>query len=77
WLIAGEVPRPEGNRHPTIAPYGAYACADGMINIAVGSEGLWRRFAPLVGLDPEDERFSTNSRRVERVEELEKAMAPA
>ncbi|BBL80227.1 CoA transferase [Rubrobacter xylanophilus] len=77
WLIAGEVPRPEGNRHPTIAPYGAYECADGMINIAVGSEGLWRRFAPLVGLDPDDERFDTNKKRVSRVEELEEAMAPA
>lgn len=77
WLIAGEVPEPNGNRHPTIAPYGAYECADGLINIAVGSEGLWRRFAPLVGLDPEDERFATNGDRVERAEELEAAMAPA
>ncbi|MBX6762326.1 MAG: CoA transferase [Rubrobacteraceae bacterium] len=77
WLIAGEVPGPEGNRHPTIAPYGTYECADGLINVAVGSEGLWRRFAPLVGLDPEDERFARNEDRVRRVEELEKEMAPA
>ena len=77
WLIAGEVPGPGGNRHPVIAPYGAYECADGLINIAVGSEGLWRRFAPLVGLDPEDERFATNGDRVRRVEELEAAMAAA
>jgi formyl-CoA transferase len=77
WLIAGEVPEPEGNRHPTIAPYGAYECTDGEINIAVGSEGLWRRFAPLVNLDPDDERFSTNRERLARVEELEKEMAPA
>jgi crotonobetainyl-CoA:carnitine CoA-transferase CaiB-like acyl-CoA transferase len=77
WLIAGEVPGPGGNRHPTIAPYGAYPCADGEINIAVGSEGLWRKFAPLVALDPEDERFASNGDRVARVNELEKAMAPA
>jgi crotonobetainyl-CoA:carnitine CoA-transferase CaiB-like acyl-CoA transferase len=77
WLIAGEVPGPEGNRHPTIAPYGTYECADGLINVAVGSEGLWKRFAPLVGLDPEDERFARNEDRVRRVEELEKEMAPA
>lgn len=76
WLIAGDVPEPSGNRHPTIAPYGAYECADGEINIAVGSEGLWRRFAPLVGLDADDERFSSNGERVARVEELEEAMAP-
>lgn len=77
WLIAGEVPEPGGNRHPTIAPYGGYECADGVVNIAVGSEGLWRRFAPLVGLDPEDERFSTNGDRVDKVEELEEEMKPA
>jgi formyl-CoA transferase len=77
WLIAGEVPGPEGNRHPTIAPYGAYECADGEINIAVGSEGLWCRFAPLVGIDPEDERFSDNGKRRANVDELEKALAPA
>ena len=77
WLVAGEVPEPNGNRHPTIAPYGAYECSDGDINIAVGSEGLWQRFAPLVGLDPEDKRFSTNGDRVNRVEELEAEMKPA
>jgi crotonobetainyl-CoA:carnitine CoA-transferase CaiB-like acyl-CoA transferase len=71
WLIAGEVPHPGGNRHPTIAPYGAYECSDGEINIAVGSEGLWRRFAPLVNLDPDDERFATNGQRIARAEELE------
>lgn len=65
-----------GNRHPTIAPYGAYDCADGGINIAVGSEGLWRRFAPLVGIDADDDRFATNGR-VARVDELEAEMAPA
>jgi crotonobetainyl-CoA:carnitine CoA-transferase CaiB-like acyl-CoA transferase len=54
-----------------------YACADGEINIAVGSEGLWRRFAPLVEIDPEDEHFANNGDRVARVNELEKAMAPA
>jgi crotonobetainyl-CoA:carnitine CoA-transferase CaiB-like acyl-CoA transferase len=77
WLLAGQVPGPEGNRHPLIAPYGTFECGDGKINIAVGSEGLWRRFAPLVGLDPGDERFATNRERVARVEELERAMAPA
>jgi crotonobetainyl-CoA:carnitine CoA-transferase CaiB-like acyl-CoA transferase len=77
WLLAGEVPRQEGNRHPLIAPYGTFECADGSINIAVGSEGLWRRFAPLVGLDPDDPRFARNRERVARIAELEAAMAPA
>lgn len=77
WLLAGEVPGPSGNRHPLIAPYGTYPCRDGALNVAVGSEGLWRRFAPLVNLDPDDARFSSNRDRVARVEELEAAIAPA
>lgn len=75
WLVAGEVPGQSGNRHPTIAPYGAYECADGSINIAVGSEGLWKRFAPQIGLDPGNERFARNEDRVRRVEELEEQIS--
>lgn len=77
WLVGGEVPGLSGNRHPTIAPYGAYECLDGTINIAVGSESLWRKFAPLVGLDPEDRRFATNKDRAGRVQELESEIQPA
>lgn len=71
WTIGGEVPQPGGNRHPTIAPYGAFTCRDGWINVAVGSEGLWRRFAPLVGLDVDDPRYTTNRVRVANWDELE------
>ena len=77
WLLAGHVPEPEGNRHPSIAPYGAYEVADGMIIVAVGSEGLWRRFAPLVEVDPDDPRFASNGARVANVDDLDAAMAPA
>lgn len=70
WTLGGDVPGLEGNQHPTIAPYGAFTCADGWANIAVGSEGLWRRFAPLVGIDPEDDRYATNRDRRENIEVL-------
>ena len=71
WTLAGEVPEPGGNRHPSIAPYGAFTCADGWVNIAVGSEGLWRRFAPVAGLDVDDPRYATNRDRVAHWDELE------
>jgi crotonobetainyl-CoA:carnitine CoA-transferase CaiB-like acyl-CoA transferase len=77
WLIAGEVPRADGNRHPLIAPYGTFQCADGPINICVGSEGLWRRFAPLVGVAADEPRFASNADRVGHVAELEQCMSPA
>ncbi|MDA8264630.1 MAG: CoA transferase [Actinomycetota bacterium] len=71
WLVAGEIPCCEGNRHPTISPYGAYECADSSINIAVGSEKLWRDFAPLVGIDPSDPRFVSNTLRRTNQDELD------
>jgi crotonobetainyl-CoA:carnitine CoA-transferase CaiB-like acyl-CoA transferase len=71
WTLAGEVPEPGGNRHPTIAPYGAFTCSDGHVNVAVGSEGLWQRFAPTVGLAVDDPRYATNRDRVTNWDELE------
>ena len=47
----GEVPRPTGNYHPSICPYGLYRAADGFLQIAVGSDALWQRLAPAFGLD--------------------------
>jgi crotonobetainyl-CoA:carnitine CoA-transferase CaiB-like acyl-CoA transferase len=77
WTIGGEVPGLEGNRHSSIAPYGAFTCLDGWINIAVGSEGLWARFAPVVGLEVDDPRYATNARRVVNREELEREINAA
>lgn len=77
WTVAGRLPVQTGNRHPTIAPYGAFRCADGWINVAVGSEGLWQRFAPLVGLAVDDARFRTNRDRVEHWDELADAIEAA
>ena len=70
WTVAGEVPMAIGNQHPAISPYGLFHTADAPIQVACGSEGLWRSFAPVVGLDPADERFATNATRVARHEEL-------
>jgi formyl-CoA transferase len=71
WLVAGEVPEPAGNHHPTVAPYGMFPTADRQLVIAVGNDTIWRRFAPLIELQPADERFATNQLRVEHRVELE------
>ncbi len=63
-LVAGEVPRAQGNHHPSIVPYGLFTCADGTLQIAVGSDGLWQKFALEFELDPRAEGFATNSERV-------------
>jgi len=69
YTVAGEVGTAQGNHHPSICPYGAFHTADGIVQISVGSEALWRRFAPMVSL-ADDERFATNADRVRRRPEL-------
>jgi formyl-CoA transferase len=70
YTVTGEVPRAQGNHHPSIAPYGAFRTADGIVQIAVGSQSLWERFAPLVGVQPDDPRFATNTERVGHRDDL-------
>ena len=64
WTVAGEVGRAQGNHHASIAPYGLFACADGSVQIAVGSEKLWQRWCQAFDVDPATPGFETNSQRV-------------
>lgn len=77
WLAAGVEPRRTGNRHPSIAPYGTFQCRDAKMVIAVGSESLWRRFASVVGLDPDRTDIATNSARIGVVDQLEREINDA
>lgn len=70
WTVAGEVGRAVGNHHASISPYGLFRCADGAVQIAVGSEALWRRFCDGFGLDPARPGYATNADRVRRSEEV-------
>lgn len=70
WTIAGVVGQAQGNHHAAISPYGLFRCADGAVQIAVGSEGLWARFCEGFGLDPAQEGFATNPERVARRDEV-------
>src|SRR5205823_13003986 len=51
YFATGEAPGREGNHHPTIAPYGTFATADGFVNLAVGSDDQFRRFCDAIGAD--------------------------
>jgi len=72
WLSAGVEPVLTGNRHPSIAPYGVFSCADADIAIAVASNPLWRKFASIMGLDPDRPDIATNTDRVAHAEALQK-----
>lgn len=77
--VAGEVPRAQGNHHPSIAPYGLFSCRDGKVQISVGSEKLWQSFAAAFGIDAARPEFASNATRVQHralvVEEVERAFA--
>ena len=77
WTVGRELPHAIGNHHPSISPYGLFHTADAPIQVACGSEGLWRAFAPVVGIDPADERFVTNELRVRRRDELRELIETA
>ncbi|KRF37950.1 CaiB/BaiF CoA transferase family protein [Nocardioides sp. Soil805] len=64
WTVAGEVGRAQGNHHPSISPYGLFRCREGAVQIAVGSEGLWRRLCDGFGIDPATPGLETNGDRV-------------
>jgi crotonobetainyl-CoA:carnitine CoA-transferase CaiB-like acyl-CoA transferase len=70
WTVAGEVPGLAGDHHPAIAPYGLFETGGAPIQIACGSEGLWRALCTALELDPDDARFATNPDRVEHRDEL-------
>ena len=76
----GKKPPPRvGVRHPTIAPYGAYRCADGKsILLSIQNEREWEKFCSEVLREPalaSDPRFTCNNDRVKNFAALETAIA--
>jgi crotonobetainyl-CoA:carnitine CoA-transferase CaiB-like acyl-CoA transferase len=70
WTVAGEVPGLAGDHHPAIAPYGLFETGTAPIQIACGSENLWRALCGALGWDPAEERFASNKQRVANRDEL-------
>jgi CoA:oxalate CoA-transferase len=72
FFATGVAPKPEGNRHPLIAPYESFHCQDGYINIAAGNDNLYAQTCKAIDL-PElikDPRFLNNGIRVKNREAL-------
>jgi len=72
WTVGSQVGRAQGNHHASIAPYGLFHCADGTVQIAVGSENLWLRLCKAFDIDPVTPGLATNA---ERVANREKTIA--
>lgn len=66
----GRVPGPQGSRHESCVPYGAYLAADGWLVVGVFTERFWEGFCRALAWTP-DPKWSTNERRVKDRVELE------
>lgn len=71
-LATGESPGPMGSAHPLVAPYRAFATADGWITVGTSTQANWERLPSVLGLPEllDDERFADNAGRVAHREEL-------
>ncbi len=76
---AGMAPKRVGLRHPTIAPYGAYATSDGSLTlISIQNEREWVRLCrDVLHAEPmaTDPRYTSNEQRVANRSELEPDMS--
>ncbi|MBO1112921.1 CaiB/BaiF CoA transferase family protein [Bordetella petrii] len=72
YLNDGDIPRQEGNDHPTSSPMGLFQASDGPFNLGASGEGNWKRFCEALGrsdwlADPE---YATEKLRVSHRQRL-------
>lgn len=75
-LNTGQVPQPNGSRHPSITPFETYPAADGEFVIALGSGRDWPRFCQAIGRpDLEtDPRYAEDEVRLSNRDMLDKEL---
>ena len=74
----GEVSERKGNHHANAAPRNVYSTSDGDIALSASSQSIFENLARAIGHPEliEDDRFVTNSARVEHASELDEYIAP-
>jgi crotonobetainyl-CoA:carnitine CoA-transferase CaiB-like acyl-CoA transferase len=66
YSIDGESPRPQGNTHPHLYPFGVFPASDGHVSIATPTNRQWRLLCAIIERPEiaEDERYRDNPGRV-------------
>ena len=64
--ITGETPRPDGNQHPFMVPFGSYPVADGFVALAAHPQPFFETLCKSINADEvmADPRFATTDSRV-------------
>ena len=76
YFFTGKTPTPQGNPHPSLAPYESFETRDGLIFIGIGNDGTFRKLCQEVG-KPElatDKRFARNQDRITNREAMRAEM---
>jgi len=72
YVTSGDVPKPIGNRHPSITPFASYTAKDGFVIVGAGNDRLWEKLCTTI--DRMDlfkhPKFDTNPNRTQNVKEL-------
>ena len=70
--MTGIVPKPEGNGHPLLAPFGLFPAKDGHVALGIVDDAFWCELAQLMGqpMLGSDNRFSTLAARSQNSVEL-------
>lgn len=76
FQVEHKSPEPLGNRHPTIAPFQAYKAKDKYFVVAVGNDVLFENLCRTLKCTEllNDDRFTTNEKRTENIDELNKTL---
>jgi formyl-CoA transferase len=78
FLISGKNPKRYGNAHANIVPYQSFQASNGWFVVAVGNDKQFESLCKVIG-KPElsaDERFATNSARVQNREAMISILKP-
>lgn len=73
YSATGRTPRPEGNGHPLLCPFGLFPARDGHVSLGVPNDRFWVPLAARMGR-PElatDVRYASNEARVAHRQEVE------
>ena len=66
YFATGEIPNPQGSRHPLMTPFQILPTKDGYIVLITALEGDWRKFCKIVGREDlaSDPRFQSYPDRI-------------
>lgn len=83
YFERGVAPGPAGQHHPLSSPYGRFRASDGYLNIAAGTEAMWRQLCSALDRQSwtEDARFARSLDRIRNrealIDEIEAVLAAA